>query len=643
MIISKIKISNFGCYAGDHELYLDPTIYAIVARHEQDPERSNFLGKSTLLEAIDFALYGRHSHRLEDGIITIGTTVSSVELVFDDGSSILRGRKIGNSTKLYWNPAQGTSCMGDAAQKIINQVIGLSPDDFLATCYFEQRQVARFILASPQERTSIVVGWLGLELVERAESLVRTKSSELQNQISFCDLVVNDNKRVMEAAFLQLGLSNDNSRDELVVLEQEATKAESLHQKVYDELREQEVQSQQWAKAFADAEQYDTVVAKGQELAVELRKLQVPDIIPLHDDLVARAAVLVEARTKLLGLQKVVKGEFDGRCPVAPLECPARAQINNLGIQATRAAQKARDIVTEALEAKTEATNLYGAAEDMVARKQKLETQLEGLRTRAQELRGSKKLVQDKKKPADMTARMEATHEDLLRATRRTTVVKQALQQYDQAEQKWQNARKQRIDFEHLLETHQEMTAILGKNGAQRRIAESTLQFIESEANAFLSDAGVDLSITILWSRDGQGWATSCEKCGQSFPTSTKVRECTKCKTVRGPKIISKLDIELSARSGAAEDLAGIAIQLAASCWLRNERSASWSVCMLDEPSAQLDRAHRRAITAALPRMLQRAGFQQAFIISHSPDMAECLPAHIIVLSNGTHAKLGVQ
>ncbi len=65
-------MTNFACYRGEHVLGLEAKTYAIVARKHDDPERSNFLGKSSLMEAIYFALYGEHRHRFEDDWITRG-------------------------------------------------------------------------------------------------------------------------------------------------------------------------------------------------------------------------------------------------------------------------------------------------------------------------------------------------------------------------------------------------------------------------------------------------------------------------------------------------------------------------------------------------------------------------------------------
>ena len=50
--ITGIRIENWMCFQGKFELALGPLVYSITAVDENDPERSNWLGKSSLLNAM---------------------------------------------------------------------------------------------------------------------------------------------------------------------------------------------------------------------------------------------------------------------------------------------------------------------------------------------------------------------------------------------------------------------------------------------------------------------------------------------------------------------------------------------------------------------------------------------------------------
>jgi DNA repair exonuclease SbcCD ATPase subunit len=105
---------------------------------------------------------------------------------------------------------------------------------------------------------------------------------------------------------------------------------------------------------------------------------------------------------------------------------------------------------------------------------------------------------------------------------------------------------------------------------------------------------------------------------------------CTRCQAARGPNLINKLDFVLSDRSGAAEDLAGAALQLSASAWLRAEKGSLWETAIIDEAFGQLDGANRRALGRHLAALLAgRYGFSQALVVAHSSDVLEALPGRI--------------
>ena len=156
---------------------------------------------------------------------------------------------------------------------------------------------------------------------------------------------------------------------------------------------------------------------------------------------------------------------------------------------------------------------------------------------------------------------------------------------------------------------------------------------IEGYANDLLTLVGADLEVEVCWGRDGTGLADSCSGCGAAFPSSRKVKACARCGAERGPKIVEKLDIDVSRRSGCADDFTGIAVALGASRWLREDRGSEWGVALLDEPTSQMDAANVRAFSAKLPEMLRASGFAQAFVVSHHRSALSSMPGRIEITS----------
>ncbi len=98
--------------------------------------------------------------------------------------------------------------------------------------------------------------------------------------------------------------------------------------------------------------------------------------------------------------------------------------------------------------------------------------------------------------------------------------------------------------------------------------------------------------------------------------------------------------IELTQRSGAAEDLAGLAVQIAASAWLRESRGSAWRSIAIDEPFGSLDSCHSRALGAHLAALLAgKHGFLQSFVVAHDRASLDAFPSRIEIV--GLPAGLG--
>jgi DNA repair exonuclease SbcCD ATPase subunit len=360
----------------------------------------------------------------------------------------------------------------------------------------------------------------------------------------------------------------------------------------------------------------------------------------------ARSAQLVAAE-ELKSKRTLVRGEFSGLCPVAGITCPAKASINS-------SAKANKDLHDKALDAYDTACRAESAARmaDETAAKQletlkRLTTQRDGLRDRAKGLMVAVKAAKANPFNADeyntRMAALEVAQREVIEGEARVASLEHALDMLDQlSEQQGQLSEV----IGNLREQEQIARAglrIFGRQGAQKRIAETALAEIETSANEILRDANINLSIQVQWARDGVGLAAWCGECGAPFPSSARVKRCERCGADRGPKVVERLDIALSDRSGAAEDLAGAALQLSAASWLRRTRDVSWSVALIDEPFGSLDEANRRSFAAHLTAMLRgRHGFEQAFVVAHHPDVLDGLPGRVMVEAGADHTRMRV-
>jgi DNA repair exonuclease SbcCD ATPase subunit len=645
LIVESIRARGFGPYRDEFRLELGAKSYGIVARLRDDPERSNWLGKTTLLGLIYWVLTGDHRERHDDDIVSRGEPLAEGELVLTGGWRLLRTKPRGKAGRLYCHPPKGPASMQAEAQKQADALLGMSKEDFKNTCYFEQKQMARFVLADPADRMKMLSAWFRLGPLQRCEERISARRGELEEIARKIDghLAGLDQREGDLAA--QLGCK-EPSRLRTALASARALAQEKLEA---HRGRAGAIEDRLQASAAASVErqaiaEYSEVIAEGKKAADAFGKVRLPLLKERAEQARAQAAragsELDMAARELRERQKLARGEFDGHCPIGRMPCPAKEQIN-------ASMTKNEAMLRDADDAWQEAQRGFSAAskEDKLARDAEhegvaLEARLEGLRRRARDLKPRAeraKAAGDPPDPVALRAELDAERAAMLDAKGLVERLKAYEGELDAAAKTRETLLAKRAEMDGGLGLLREAAVVFGKRGAQRRVAEGALAEIESSANDALAGCGASLKVSVAWSREGKGLATACEGCGHPFPASAKAKACARCGAARGPKLENKLDVSLSNVSGAAEDLAGAAIQLAASRWLRSERGTRWSSAMLDEPFGALDAAHRRGFSAHLTAMLAGIyGFEQSFVVAHHAQVLDALPGRIEIVSDGT-------
>lgn len=638
MRIASLTMCNWQPYRGEHRLELQPKAYAVTAVRDGDANASNWSGKSALLEAVDFALHGRHNHRLEDDWITDGEKEGSVLVELDDGTVVKRSRKRGKSTQLLVTPPSAvTSSKGDEAQALVASMMGLTPGDFLATCYFQQRQMARFILSKPEDRMGIVREWFRLERLELAEEACRANILRLTMAMAAV-------RQKIDALDAQLRANVDDSV--FRVLDDEVAQAKGaleLATRLMDEESEVELRREKFAAFHA-------LVVEGKRLAKELE-----DVVPVfEEDLQAAAlengeafAEAEEGAREVRRLKALARGEWDGKCPVAGIACPATAEINARVAQNAGLLRAAEVVLGERNQRKLWAESEFSKLKARSQQRDRLETRLEHMRGEASKMMAEPWYEEGQPDPptgipSKARTRFQEAAEHLASVHAKRKHAEAVRSQQGAAREEAKKLRAQAAEVDGQLAVWRSALLIFGKGGAQRRVAEGVLAHLEAGANGMLAEAGVPLALKILWGREGAGPAKSCAECGAPFPASRREKRCARCGAERGNNVINRLDVDLTDRSGAAEDLAGAALQLSASAWLRSDRGSDWAVALIDEPTSALDAANRKAFSSHLNSMLLSGHFAQAFVVAHNAGVLDALPGRILIENNGGDAKVRV-
>lgn len=652
-MIRTIRMAGFMCFREEQILELDRKVYALVARRKDDAERSNWLGKTTLLEAIRFGLYGWHRFRTDDEWISHGEPTGMVELRLGDGSTIKRTRARGKRTSVYFVPAKGDPTkpmMQDEAEAAIERLIGLSREDFEATCYFGQKAMSRFVTADPAERMRVVSAWMQLEPLERCVARVQKRAESHEQAAKKLEgyLAAIDARR----AEIEGKGEDGNPVWTEEKLAAETKRLDDVIEALRGKLALLDDQQEKMAVAMAAAarrKDFERVVEEGKALKAQLDAAGLAEKKAAWDT--ARAALseregaVREANRVYAERRSVALGVFDGRCPVAGIDCPAKERINADRAPAQQRLGEAEREWNRASAEMQKAKDAEGTARASYQAAQRLADRLDQLRQDAKRLQAQSKApaIDAQTDPEQVKKTIDETRAEMMEAASLKTRLSGYLEELHRGEKAREEAKAAREQLSGQLGLYREAAVIFGKRGAQRRVAEGSLAEIERRANEVLRDCGVALQVEVRWTREGKGLAKACDACGHPFPTSAKVKSCERCGASRGQALENKLDVVLSNRSGAAEDLAGIAVQLSASKWLRERRGATWSSAAIDEPFGALDAAHRKGLGRHLAAMLVGAyGFEQAFVVSHSADATNAIPGRIEIVSDGTWSKAQV-
>jgi len=154
-------------------------------------------GKSALIDAMTWALWGRTRAKSDDDLIHAGQTEMEVEFEFAVSQQVYRvvrkharprRRQASGQSSLDFFVASGDSFkpitgdrISDTQRKIVD-VLHMDYDTFVNSAYLRQGHADQFTVAKPAERKQVLANILGLarfdELEEQARELSRLRESE---------------------------------------------------------------------------------------------------------------------------------------------------------------------------------------------------------------------------------------------------------------------------------------------------------------------------------------------------------------------------------------------------------------------------------------------------------------------------------
>ncbi len=193
MILTNLKLENFKKYK-TFEIVFETGLIGIIGK--------NGAGKSTIFEAILFALYGELKNKGDKELVR-NSSVSTkeaviVELDFEFESTEykvireFRGKTLSANAKLYKNNELITTGAKEVTTSIIN-LTKMSKDAFMHTLFASQKELTSLSNSKPEERKKMIRKLLGLEKIDFVEKELVEKSRELKREIgAYAEVLLSD-------------------------------------------------------------------------------------------------------------------------------------------------------------------------------------------------------------------------------------------------------------------------------------------------------------------------------------------------------------------------------------------------------------------------------------------------------------------
>lgn len=334
MIPVKLKIRNFMCYRdGVPPLYFDGIHTACISG-------DNGNGKSALIDAMTWALWGRTRARSDDDLIHLGQTEMEVEFDFSLRQQLYRiirkrakPKRRGGSghTILELQIATGDgfkSITGNTVaqtQQHIIDVLHMDYETFVNSALLLQGHADQFTIKRPVERKEVLANILGLsfydELEERAKNLAKEQETE-KAQLHSAIQDISDELALLPAHEAELEQAQGELAQIEAVIKEQEFRLSSLRQEKerldskrsqLSQLEEHMAQKQKELARWNDqAEQhrfrlkeYETLIAR--RSAIEEGYKQLTEARTLNNELNQKLGSLVKLREGKSQLERAIE------------------------------------------------------------------------------------------------------------------------------------------------------------------------------------------------------------------------------------------------------------------------------------------------------------------------------------------------
>lgn len=184
MQLNKIEIYNF---LSVKEAVVNFDSYGNLVRivgknFDSKPSGSNGAGKSTIIEAVMFALFGKTIRKTNDKSLKNYHTKGKCRVVLTvNGDTVIERVKRAPMLSVTVGDENCTQESIQATQKYLEQILNINHNVFLASIVFGQSNSTDFLTASPEEKRAIIQNFLSVGDLFKNRSTIKSLKSKYLN------------------------------------------------------------------------------------------------------------------------------------------------------------------------------------------------------------------------------------------------------------------------------------------------------------------------------------------------------------------------------------------------------------------------------------------------------------------------------
>jgi len=682
MKIHSLKLKNFMLYKTFNESFYDKDIIGITCKYYDNKHKSNRGGKSTIIEAISYALFGVSRAKKEIDLIHHGQEFMYVELVLIDGDKkykIKRGRDLKNHGVFE----VGLLEKNKESKLEIENLIGFNKNDFLLTNYFKQNDINKFMNLNHADKKNYLMQWLGNDYWKTYEKkvldILKEKNKRLASLISRHETYQDE---IEELDDIKVESEIKNVKNEIEIYKNKLKKHNVLHNKIVEKynfyfndykkckntILELETEIENMDEKLCKLNNYESDYLDYKKKVLRLKKDY--ENFELFNDRL-ESEVLDEINTQKLEIKsleneiKNIKDNFCGVCPVTKKSCDLiekdenhlgkleneltnRKILKHANLENLQNIRESKNIKDGLDSAKIKLSQLKSKLADKETLKELLSNKNKLLNKHKEEIKN--KLDSDiKSKYKKSKNKLDTINNHIYDLQNKLGSNQSILNQIKEMKNKMISIDKDMTSLKKEIENLRYVAFMFSKNGIPSQQIENAFDDIESKINFILRKLETDLQVVFNPEKELSVFESHCASCGEEFEKGKKNSECNNCGRVREKKKKDELHIKIiensnesnfEMESGGGKTLVSLAVRIALSKLKMNQTNSNFNVIFLDEPDSSLDTHNKNTFIKLITELLIKYfGFEQIFWITHEKNIQESIDNVLQITRYNNHSK----